>query len=216
MRVGENPICKVPLQIENIDSNLLITTLFDDDTDVDDDNAAGDAVPTGARRNQGGKRQYDNDMMTRRVRAKRSNNKQIKALTSHVITQRRELSSLKSTVVCNHDIQLQSNKVMNRNLVHIMKGAAFRVTPATRHVCAVVVPDDSVANRALQNAVHEAEQAVRYRKEITNARLSSHPRCLHMLWNEYEFGIGVNKAAKLFTPEEHGAVKFKYCLQKVF
>ena len=97
-----------------------------------------------------------------------------------------------------------------------MKGAAFRVTSGTRRVGAAVIADDSVANRALQNAVYEAEQAVRYRKESTNARLSSHPRCLHMLWNEYEFSIGVNKAAKLFTPEERGAVKHKYCLRKIF
>ena len=37
-----------------------------------------------------------------------------------------------------------------------------------------------------------------------------------MLWNEYKFGIGVNKAAKLFTPEERGQVKHRYCLWKVF
>ena len=39
LEAGENPICKVPLQVENINGNLMITTLFDDDTyeDVDDD-----------------------------------------------------------------------------------------------------------------------------------------------------------------------------------
>ena len=224
MRIGENPICKVPLKIENIDSNLLITTLFDDDTDVENDNAAADddgtpgatPVPAGARCNQGVKKQYDDDMMTRSVRTKRSDNKQIKALTSHVIAQQRELSTLKSTVVQNHDIQLQSNKIMNRNVVHIMKAAAFCVTPGTRRVGAAVITDNSVAIRALQNTVYKAEQAVRYRKESTNTRLSSHPRCLHMLWNKKEFGIGVNKAAKLFTPEERGAVKHKYCLRKIF
>ena len=37
-----------------------------------------------------------------------------------------------------------------------------------------------------------------------------------MLWNEYEFGIDVNKAAKLFTPKERLQVKHRYCLRKIF
>ena len=69
--------------------------------------------------------------MTQRIWAKRSDNKQIKALTFHVVAQRRELSSLKATVVQNNDIQQQASRVMSRNVLHLMKGAAFRVSPAT-------------------------------------------------------------------------------------
>ena len=36
-----------------------------------------------------------------------------------------------------------------------------------------------------------------------------------MLWSEYEYGIGGRKAARLFTAQERGKVKFKYCRQKV-
>jgi len=47
------------------------------------------------------------------------------------------------------------------------------------------------------------------------ANLSPTPRNLHMLWQEWEHGIGGNKAAKLFTPEERGRVKHKYCRRRV-
>lgn len=46
--------------------------------------------------------------------------------------------------------------------------------------------------------------------------LSSCPRTLFVLWNEYEFGIGDRKAAKLFSSVERGRVKHKYSLRKVF
>ena len=41
------------------------------------------------------------------------------------------------------------------------------------------------------------------------------PRDLHTLWQEYEFGIGGRKAAKLFTAAERGQVKYKYHRRKV-
>ena len=40
-------------------------------------------------------------------------------------------------------------------------------------------------------------------------------RNLYELWQEYEFGMGGNKAAKLFTAEERGRVKHKYTRRKV-
>ena len=42
------------------------------------------------------------------------------------------------------------------------------------------------------------------------------PQTLGILWLEYEFGIGGNKAAKQFTAQERGLVKFTYSLQKPF
>jgi hypothetical protein len=45
--------------------------------------------------------------------------------------------------------------------------------------------------------------------------LSPRPRDLHLLWLEYEFGIGGRKAARHFTTHERGRVKFKYCRRKV-
>lgn len=47
------------------------------------------------------------------------------------------------------------------------------------------------------------------------AQLSACPKNLYVLWAEYESGIGGNKAARLFTPVERGAVKFKYCRRRI-
>jgi hypothetical protein len=45
--------------------------------------------------------------------------------------------------------------------------------------------------------------------------LSPNPRDLHSLWQEYEFGIGGRKAARLFTAAERGRVKYTYHRRKV-
>ena len=65
----------------------------------------------GGLKQRGTMKQYDDDMMTKIDCAKRSDNKQIKALTSHVVAQCQELSSLKATVVQNHDIQQHSSRI---------------------------------------------------------------------------------------------------------
>ena len=41
-------------------------------------------------------------------------------------------------------------------------------------------------------------------------------RTLDVLWMEYEFGIGGNKPAKLFTAREMGTVKFSCSLRTPF
>ena len=120
---------------------------------------------------------------------------------------------MKATVVRNHDIQQQASKVLSQNIVHLLKCAAFHVAPGTRGAGG---GGGGTATLALQSAVYDTEQVVCIQKERISAKLSNHPRCLHLLWNEYEFGIGVNKAAKLFTPEEPGKMKHRYCLRKIF
>ena len=75
----------------------MITTLFDDDTDEDVDNDGVLVVATADSTCRQKTKRYDDDMITRRVRAKRSDNEQIKSLTSYVIAQRQELFSLKTT-----------------------------------------------------------------------------------------------------------------------
>ena len=47
------------------------------------------------------------------------------------------------------------------------------------------------------------------------ANLSKCPKYLHVLWAEYESGIGGDKPAQLFTPAERGRVKFKYSRRKI-
>lgn len=47
------------------------------------------------------------------------------------------------------------------------------------------------------------------------AELSPTPRSLQALWDEWNVGIGGRKPARLFTREERGRVKFKFCRRKV-
>ena len=45
--------------------------------------------------------------------------------------------------------------------------------------------------------------------------LSSNPRTIYDLWDEYTLGLGGRKAAKEYTPRERGKVKYKYTRRKV-
>ena len=47
------------------------------------------------------------------------------------------------------------------------------------------------------------------------ATLSKCPRNLYVLWQEYQFGLGGRKPARLFTSVERGRVKFKYSRRKI-
>jgi len=46
--------------------------------------------------------------------------------------------------------------------------------------------------------------------------LVRNPKSLHVLWQEYEFGVGGRKPAREFSSKERGAVKFSYSLRKYF
>ena len=48
-----------------------------------------------------------------------------------------------------------------------------------------------------------------------NISLSSNPRTLYDLWDEYAIGLGGRKPAKEYTPSERGKVKYKYTRRKV-
>jgi hypothetical protein len=50
----------------------------------------------------------------------------------------------------------------------------------------------------------------------STAKLSSFPRNLLLLWQDYLYGLEGNKAAKNFTSVERGRIKFKFCHRKCF
>jgi len=72
----------------------------------------------------------------------------------------------------------------------------IRVAPVVHGVAANVVGSGGVAS--------------------STANLSERPRNLHLLWEEWEHGSGVNKAARSFSPEERGRCKGVYSLRKCF
>ena len=42
------------------------------------------------------------------------------------------------------------------------------------------------------------------------------PKSLYVSCQEYKFGLGSRKAAKLFDAKDRGKVKYKYCMRKHF
>ncbi len=70
--------------------------------------------------------------------------------------------------------------------------------------------------RARYTVAEEAQEEGAGQGQIRlTSTLSPHPKDLHELWQEYEFGIGGRKPAKLFTAQERGKEKFKYSRRKV-
>jgi hypothetical protein len=66
--------------------------------------------------------------------------------------------------------------------------------------------------RRVRNQEANQEQAP---AQPNPATLSRNPRTLYVLWLEYMEGIGGRKAARLFTAQERGQVKYNYHRRKV-
>ena len=62
----------------------------------------------------------------------------------------------------------------------------------------------------------QTEQETLAMMNNVSSSLSKCPRTLYALWNEYEFGVNGQKAAKNFTSRERGANRFTYSRRKVF
>ena len=82
----ENPIAKIPLSVHGYDGDLQVSTLVVEEEDDDDNGTPLTEEQLQAKR----KRKYDSDISERRVRARRSDNKQLEALTSHIVQLRSE------------------------------------------------------------------------------------------------------------------------------
>ena len=52
--------------------------------------------------------------------------------------------------------------------------------------------------------------------EGPGAMLMKEPKDLYVLWQEFEFGVGGTKPAKVFSAAKRGANKFAFCWRKVF
>ena len=53
-------------------------------------------------------------------------------------------------------------------------------------------------------------------RDVLTIPLIRCPEMLQILWTEYKFGVGGNRAAKLFTAREMRKVNFLYSLRKPF
>ena len=97
----------------------------------------------------------------------------------------------------------QEMRRMNRNLLHIRRG--MMVGGGRQHP-AVVVDDTTGPDGNIAPPID------------TTAQLVDHPKTLSILWREWMFGIGRNKPAVSFTPQERNNKdnKNKYLKRKPF
>ncbi len=81
---------------------------------------------------------------------------------------------------------------------------------------------DTIGNNIKQLAILPAhrvsnnEQGDEVMEQVYSETLSSNPKNLFVLWQEYEFGISGRKPARDFTAKQRGKTKHKYFRRKAF
>lgn len=123
---------------------------------------------------------------------------QLLALHSQMIQLREHINTLRTNLEEDRVTRNRQYNTMNTNIRHMA------LQPAR-----CVVYNNDNANNAQQHDAVEQEHG------NPAATLSPTPRTLFVLWEEYQHGVGGRKAARLFTPQERGQVKFKYSRRKV-
>jgi hypothetical protein len=108
--------------------------------------------------------------------------------------------------VDNLTTQISRNEVTRKRDHHVMNENIKKVVPATMFI-----------NHAHQQTHPQQQEEGENKIDENNighnckpALLSKCPKTLHALWDEYEKGIGGNKAAKDFTSEERGKCTSTY------
>ena len=121
---------------------------------------------------------------------------------------------------------MRAIRLVNDNFKHLMRSPV-----PVAHACAMppsTPPTNTNPAASATNTAHTTSTTGMDRDSVSfspesstldlSAQLVSRPATLHVLWTEFQFGIGMNKPAKLFTPRESGDKqnKFKYSLRKKF
>lgn len=214
----ENPVCKVLLEVSGDGNQLLLTPLLPDSEDTDDeddDEDEGDGVTapvtgetkTERRRKRRNKR-YEREPNLQRLQSKRHDNGVIRMLSARVLHLERVLASREENHQRSINVMMEMLKTTNKNVLKLSQ-QSYRVVP--RHSTTSATQRDGVRTVIpVLDETHIRENAV----------LSEAPKSLHVLWDEYEKGIGHNLPAKEFTIAEKNnlktKVKFTYSNRKVF
>lgn len=182
-----NPVRKVPLIVNGEEGVLIINELEDD---VDDVNL-GHGVQAG------GIGRSDSNQIRMLVSA-------VKSLSRQNEEMKNELHIFKTT--CN-TLLSQLNTSVKR--ISIIPGIRSRGRSQVGHVGNGSNP--SSPSSAAGGTEINTNNAIPYESTLCKC-----PKSLHVLWQEYEFGVGGRKPAKLFSARERGRVKFNYSLRNHF
>jgi hypothetical protein len=188
---GINPISKIPLVITGNEGEVYMDPIVEDDGAADSGHGDSNNDGEGGGRHGGGG-------AGGAAFANRPNRQQLLALHSQMIQLREKMNTLQNTLEEDRVTRNRQYNTMNTNI----RRMALR--PA-QHV------------RNTENA-NDAQDPAAVGQDNRNpaATLSPTPRTLYVLWEEYQHGVGGRKAARFFTPQERGQVKFKYSRRKVF
>lgn len=200
----------------------LIITGYESEVHIDEIVGLEDLIDAAS---QDGEQQGTNDTGASGATRRASNNnarsvlsssvEHFRALYSQSMAMRRELQQLRSNIEEFRDSNREYMSRMNTNIsrIAIQPGRALGFRGAVAAVAAGGATAAGVNNNGGENTavlVPPAAQHLPFAAVLTRT-----PRDLHILWMEYEFGIGGRKAARLFTPAERGACKYKYHRRKV-
>ena len=186
---GTNPVNKIQLVISGEEGALIINELVEDNDE--DGNEGG-----GRRNNVGGGNGNELRVLVSAVKSLTRQNEELK----------NELHIFKST--CN---TLLSQ--LNTSVKRIAMIPSVRRRPSTTNVGLSSTEGDSTLSPRTSAGASTNNDDTVTPYQLT---LCKCPKSLHVLWQEYEFGVGGRKAAKLFTASERGRVKFNYSLRKHF
>ena len=135
---------------------------------------------------------------------RRVDGEQLRHINSSLLALRRDIADLRTEMATANERGERNFNIMNRSLRNLM-----------RNPLVAMGGPEQVDREREPNIMVQVEEEARMAEDRGNATLSSCPRTLHLLWNEYQFGLGNRKAAKDFTAPERGRVKHKYSKRKI-
>jgi len=157
--------------------------------------------------------QYKKDNVNRRVNNhnRLTENQQLDRLSSTI-------SSLQRALADEQNRNIVRTEVLNRKIDQL----THLIRQLLRQPYRVLGSSNTRNNNTgtngtgdLQTAVNSAGIEDEVREQSRNC-LSKNPRCLHILWLEYNQGVGDKKAAKLFNVSERGQSRYTYSNRNVF
>lgn len=194
-----NPVKKVPLIIGGEQGALIINEFVTDDAGDDgNSNAATGGATTGLNVNG-----------TNSVQS----NQQIRVLVSAVRTLTRQNEEIKNEL---HLFKSTCNTLLTQLNTSVRRIAIIPTVRVNRRAAREssntnpTSPTGAAANM-VENASSNEPTSTPYESTLTKC-----PKSLHVIWQEYEFGVGGRKAAKTFNARERGRVKYNYCLRNHF
>lgn len=185
VRQSYNNIRQLDEGVNPVVKHLLVITGFDAVVQINEVDNQDGDVHVGA--------QNADEMTTRQL---------LQALLAQLTVIQREITNLNRQRENDRGTQARQVQVLNQNIRRLVINPIRRLNQQQ-------IQNEPVAPPG-PNAVPLAPIV-----QGPPADLSSTPRTVYELWEEYQNGTGGRKAARLFTAQERGKVKHKYCRRKV-